>query len=124
MAEAPEDQPSPEELARRVAWFHEYTARLDSQPPGLPLRCPCCGCKTLGERGVYEICPVCFWEDDGQDDATAHEVWGGPNGALSLTQARANYQAFGTSSQRRQRFVRPPLPEEVPDPRPASCPED
>jgi hypothetical protein len=119
MAEAPQGQPSPEEIARRVAWFHEYTARLDCQPPGLPLRCPCCGCKTLGGRGVYEICPVCFWEDDGQDDPNADEVWGGPNGALSLTEARANYQAVGASSQRRRQFVRPPRPEELPEQRPA-----
>ena len=29
--------------------------------------CPCCGYLTLGDehRGGYEICPVCFWEDDG-----------------------------------------------------------
>jgi hypothetical protein len=111
------DNPSPEELARRVAWFHEYTARLDSQPAGLPLRCPCCGCKTLGERGGYEICHVCFWEDDGQDDSNADEVWGGPNGPLSLTAARANFQAFGACSKRHQQFVRPPLPEELPEQR-------
>jgi len=114
MAEAPQGMPSPEELARRLAWFHEYTARLDCQPVGLPLRCPCCGCKTLGERGVYEICPVCFWEDDGQDDPNADEVWGGPNGALSLSEARANYRAFGASSQRRLQFVRPPRSLELP----------
>ncbi|UOQ88582.1 hypothetical protein MUN74_15100 [Agromyces endophyticus] len=27
--------------------------------------CPCCGHLTLSERpGSYEICAVCFWEDD------------------------------------------------------------
>ncbi|WP_198674015.1 CPCC family cysteine-rich protein [Chitinophaga alhagiae] len=26
--------------------------------------CPCCGYITLSERGGYEICPICFWEDD------------------------------------------------------------
>jgi hypothetical protein len=115
MAEGPPEHPSPEERSRRVAWFHEYTARLDNQQPGLPLRCPCCWCKTFGERGGYEICPICFWEDDGQDDAHADEVWGGPNGALSLAEARANYRAFGASSQRRRQFVRPPRPEELPE---------
>lgn len=114
MAEESRHNPPPEEIARRLAWFNEYTARLDQQPPGLPLRCPCCGCNTLGERSAYEICPVCFWEDDGQDDQNADEVWGGPNGALSLTDARTNYRAFGASSERRRQFVRPPRPAELP----------
>ena len=109
------DNPNPEELARRSAWFHEYVNRLDAQPADLPLRCPCCGCKTLGERGGFEICPVCFWEDDGQDDHDADVIRGGPNRALSLSVARANYGNFGASDKRRMEFVRPPKPEELPD---------
>lgn len=28
--------------------------------------CPCCGHRVLSAMpGSYEICPVCFWEDDG-----------------------------------------------------------
>ncbi|HEV8111611.1 MAG TPA: CPCC family cysteine-rich protein [Planctomycetota bacterium] len=96
MAEVPTDNPSPDEVARRRAWFEDYTSRLDGQPSELPLRCPCCLCQTLVERGGFEICPVCFWEDDGQDDYDADVVRGGPNGALSLTQARANYREFGS----------------------------
>ncbi len=83
----PEENASSEELARRVAWFHEYTDRLDAQPPELPLRCPCCGCKTLQSRGNFQICQVCLWEDDGQDEDDADIIRGGPNGVLSLTQA-------------------------------------
>ena len=41
------------------------------------LPCPCCGFVTLPERGADDICPVCFWEDDGQDDHDADEVRGG-----------------------------------------------
>ena len=28
--------------------------------------CPCCGYKTFAEQpnGHYDICEVCFWEDD------------------------------------------------------------
>lgn len=28
--------------------------------------CPCCGYKTLGKEppGTYDICEICFWEDD------------------------------------------------------------
>lgn len=46
--------------------------------------CPSCGYPTLGERRMYEICILCGWEDDGQDDKDADNVWGGPNGDLSL----------------------------------------
>jgi hypothetical protein len=74
--------------------------------------CPCCRFFTLDARGADEICPVCFWQDDGQDDADATVVRGGPNRALSLEQARANYTAFGASDERRRQFVRPPRPDE------------
>ncbi|MEU8465707.1 CPCC family cysteine-rich protein [Streptomyces sp. NPDC029003] len=53
--------------------------------------CPCCFERTLQERANFEICPECGWEDDGQDDADAHFVRGGPNGRLSLAQARLEY---------------------------------
>ena len=46
---------------------------------------------TLTERGSFEIYRECDWEDDGQDDADADVVRGGPNGRLSLTAARELY---------------------------------
>ncbi|WP_449485764.1 CPCC family cysteine-rich protein [Streptomyces avidinii] len=54
--------------------------------------CPCCFQRTLRTRADFEICAECGWEDDGQDDADAHFVRGGPNGRLSLTQARLDYR--------------------------------
>jgi hypothetical protein len=71
------------------------------------LPCPCCGSKTITMRGTLEGCPVCWWEDDGQDDVDADIVRGGPNGDLSLTQARANYLACGASDPRFADLVRP-----------------
>jgi len=59
----------------------------------LPLRCPCCLLPTLSERAGFEICPVCWWEGDGQDDDTADEVWGGPNRHYSLAAARNNFKS-------------------------------
>ena len=76
--------------------------------------CPCCGHLTLKERGDYDICPVCFWEDDGQDDHDADEVRGGPNYELSLSVARSNFSRIGAASERVLTFVRPPRPDEVP----------
>lgn len=56
------------------------------------VKCPCCGFLTLEERGNFDICPLCRWEDDGQNDPYADEVWGGPNGDCSLTEARKNFE--------------------------------
>ncbi|MGW2597359.1 CPCC family cysteine-rich protein [Streptomyces klenkii] len=54
--------------------------------------CPCCFHITLRERGDFEMCYVCSWEDDGQDDHDAAIVKGGPNGDHSLSEARRRFQ--------------------------------
>jgi hypothetical protein len=79
---------------------------------GVKYFCPCCGYKTLLERGGDDICPVCFWEDDGQDDHDADDVRGGPNYTLSLTQARANYKRLGACEERVLGHVRAPKDDE------------
>jgi hypothetical protein len=66
------------------------------QEPSL-LSCPCCGRASLSARGCYQICAVCWWEDDGQDNEDADLVLGGPNRGLSLTQARVNFLVHGIS---------------------------
>jgi len=76
--------------------------------------CPCCRYLTLQDRGGFEICEVCFWEDDGQDDHDADVVRGGPNGILSLTVAREAFAEIGACEERFQSEVRPPRPEEIP----------
>jgi hypothetical protein len=55
---------------------------------------------------------VCWWLDDGQDEADADVVRGGPNGSLSLTAARANFLAYGASDPRFLGRVRAALPAE------------
>lgn len=80
--------------------------------PGLSYACPCCKAKTLHDRGGFDLCPVCSWEDDGQDDHDAERVRGGPNSTLSLTDARHNYAAFGACEERFLPNVRPARPEE------------
>jgi len=80
-------------------------------PVGM-VACPCCGRATLSSRGAYQICPVCFWEDDGQDSADADVARGGPN-AVSLTEGRRNYLAFGASALADRAKVRRPVDEEA-----------
>lgn len=81
--------------------------------PGVRYQCPCCKYRTLEERGGYEICKVCFWEDDGQDEHDADIVRGGPNHALSLREAQANYARYGAMELRFREHVRAPRPDEI-----------
>ncbi|MGD9108076.1 MAG: CPCC family cysteine-rich protein [Gammaproteobacteria bacterium] len=77
--------------------------------------CPCCGYLTLSEKppGTFEICPVCFWEDDNvQFDDPGYA--GGAN-KVSLSQAKKNFARFGASDERFLSRVRKPLPEEMPE---------
>ncbi|WP_084385056.1 CPCC family cysteine-rich protein [Novosphingobium naphthalenivorans] len=86
---------------------------IEPYTEGRAFRCPCCRFATLSERGGYEICPVCFWEDDGQDDHDAELVRGGPNGSLSLLQARVNFAEYGACDFRHRKNVRPPADAEL-----------
>lgn len=76
--------------------------------------CPCCGFLTFYEEpsGTFEICPVCYWEDDNMQLENP-DYSGGAN-SLSLNQCRENFSKFGAVEKRLLRFVRPPLPEEIP----------
>jgi len=59
--------------------------------------CQCCGYKTLSEgtRDSYDICKVCFWEDDLVQNEDP-EFEGGAN-VVSLRQAQRNFKLFGVS---------------------------
>lgn len=54
------------------------------------------------------LCPVCWWEDDGQEDEDASDVRLTVNGALSLEEARAYYRLCGASHPRFLPYVRKP----------------
>jgi hypothetical protein len=72
-------------------------------------RCPCCGYRTLETAGALALCPVCWWEDDGQEDADASDVRLTVNGDLSLNEARAFYVRCGAAHPRFLPYVRKPL---------------
>ena len=75
-------------------------------------RCPCCGCRTLAAPESMQLCPVCWWEDDGQEDDDATEVRLTVNGALSLDEARTHYRECGAAHPRFLPYVRKPLASE------------
>ena len=78
------------------------------------VRCLCCGSRTLTIPGTFELCPVCWWQDDGQDEADADVVRGAANGLLSLTVARANFRKYGAADPRFANHVRAARPSERP----------
>ncbi|MBN9390814.1 MAG: hydrolase [Chloroflexi bacterium] len=60
-----------------------------------------------GSPGSYQICKICFWEDD-----AVQLLYLRRNGAnpLSLIQAQENFVLFGASEERMLKHTRAPLP--------------
>lgn len=74
----------------------------------------CCGYYTLvgtKEDIAWDICPVCFWENDilGTDP----EKYSGAN-HMTLDQGRQNYEKYCACSPDDVSYVRLPKPEEWP----------
>jgi hypothetical protein len=76
--------------------------------------CPCCGYVVFEEPRSYEICPICFWEDD---PVQAADPWfaGGAN-KPSLAEAQRNYSEFGAMERRFLKNVRRPGDSDAVDP--------
>ncbi len=76
-------------------------------------KCPCCNNLTLTEKptGTFEICPVCYWEDDNVQ-FNDPDYKGGAN-VESLNQARINYKQFKAISKKYINKVREPFKDEI-----------
>jgi hypothetical protein len=77
--------------------------------------CPCCGYKTFSRSpGYYEICHVCFWEDD---PVQLLNPWDHPGAnKVSLQQAQKNYADFGVSEAKFKSYVKGVLLADTRDP--------
>lgn len=69
--------------------------------------CPCCRYRSLRGRGAFQVCKVCFWEDDGSE---ALDVISGPN-HMTLREGRDNFRRLGAVSSADQPYVLPDGPE-------------
>ncbi len=68
-------------------------------------KCPCCGYYTFEKKErTYDICPVCFWEDDPEQFNNPML----PSGAnhVSLAEARRNYKHFAACDAEMKKYVR------------------
>ena len=91
------------------------TPEPEAEEPAGIYPCPCCGYLTFHipiEAAIAGICPVCYWENDvfdpGEDDPSDE------NGGMTLRQGRENFRKYGAVRPDLVRYVRPPLPGEIP----------
>ncbi|MCP2269147.1 CPCC family cysteine-rich protein [Actinokineospora diospyrosa] len=77
--------------------------------------CPCCGYLTMAEPPEsYEICGVCFWEDDSSQLRWPFSVEGA--NYVSLVEGQRNFVELGACEARLVPHVRPVAPTDVRDP--------
>ena len=78
--------------------------RLRFRPMRYP--CPCCGHLVFEEPpGSYDICSICFWEDD-DVQLRWPDMAGGAN-TSSLIESQRNFAEFGAVERRSVEYVRP-----------------
>lgn len=75
--------------------------------------CPCCGYQTLDSDGDYEICTICFWEDDPFQKENVYDT--GAN-QIPLIEAQRNYSRYGACEKRFVVNVRKPISHDKRDP--------
>jgi hypothetical protein len=83
---------SDDPMGKMVDAFHELCSHRE------PERCPCCDHLSLKARGDYEICRICWWEDDGTNDVLRGSPFS-PN-HCTLLEGRRNYARYGVCETR------------------------
>src|SRR5882724_2938731 len=68
-------------------------------PSDVRYPCPCCGYLVFHEpTGSFDICPICFWEDDIVQ--LAFPMMSGGANALSLYASQQNFERIHVSEER------------------------
>ncbi|MCT2407694.1 CPCC family cysteine-rich protein [Chryseobacterium antibioticum] len=78
--------------------------QLSIDVKGIPkelFTCHCCNYKTILEKGNYQICKVCFWEDDGGHDESKYSHVN----HMTLKEAKDNFKTKGAILDRFLKFV-------------------
>ncbi|MCQ2468836.1 MAG: hypothetical protein MJ100_03405 [Ruminococcus sp.] len=102
-------------------------------------RCLCCGYRTVDVRGEFDICPICFWEDDlyilfddievktgtssvfiynnsesdSYDGSDIIDIPSRANHLMTLRQGRINFRKNGVCDDEFKKYVRFPRSSEM-----------
>lgn len=71
----------------------------------------CACCKHFTVEGMFDICPICFWQKDSFQEKHNFDN-GGPN-MVCLLDAQENYKKYAVSEERFKEYVRRPTDAEL-----------
>ena len=95
-----------------LSYIHQHLGQSGLKPDSIsgqpaPLfACPCCLYQTLTRHAEYEICPLCFWEDDG---ASEPDDYSSPN-HMTVAQGQLNFARYGACDQTMLKNIDPEGP--------------
>ncbi|RXM38169.1 hypothetical protein BOQ62_19125 [Chryseobacterium sp. CH21] len=87
-------------IEAKINNLYQLSINLLGTPKEL-FTCPCCNYKTILEKGNYQICRVCFWEDDGGDDEFKYSYVN----HMTLKEGKENFKTKGAISEKFLKFV-------------------
>ncbi len=99
---------------KKVNYSHILSQKPEHKQAPKTYTCPCCGYITLSESpGNYDICKICYWEDDPKQRSDP----GLKSGANihSLKEAQQNYIKYGYCEERIKKHVKKPTPSDKKD---------
>ncbi|UYQ91548.1 CPCC family cysteine-rich protein [Chitinophaga horti] len=79
-----------EYIEQKLSQHQQQPIEIDGAPL-LYEPCCCCGYRTISRREQLEICPVCFWEDDGSCEPERFSE----ENAMTLDEGMRNFKEWG-----------------------------
>ena len=83
---------SNEYIAEDLKALYQQDLQIEGEPEVFE-KCPCCSYRTIEEKGAYDVCPNCYWEDDGTEDPQSFSSVN----HMTLQEGRDNYEKLGAS---------------------------
>ncbi|MBK1897372.1 CPCC family cysteine-rich protein [Chryseobacterium paridis] len=87
-------------IQEKIKNLYQLPINVNGIPKEL-FTCSCCSYKTILEKGNYQICKVCFWEDDGGNDGSKYSHVN----HMTLNEAKDNFKNKGAILERFLKFV-------------------